>query len=508
MVEGEDGEALHTRQPLAWLQLGSGLREARPITAAVQGGGPDAPRDWLAAEAEDRGPGVAAPAVPAEAAPAALPAVDLDVLYAQVRRVGMDTGFAAQPDLDSVAAALERRAAALREAQGLQHVLRGTSSLLAAVSTGDAELIERACQAAEGAGVSASAVATARLRVRQLREASLLAAAVGGSDPDAIEHQCRDAERCGVGDGVVGAARERAVQLREARLLASVVQSDDAAEIDRQCDEAEAGGVGEATVQAARRRARQLREEDRLHDLLREGRLVSTAVGVSRTLSTEDHLDGWSTGRESPRSGGSGGGSSASRDSSRDEGGVEVQGGGEERHMRLQTSAWVAAAVQAMDLAMEQAGQQDAPSLAARAEQADRILVAARERARQLGGSARLQSCTICFEPLTAEHRQGTDELGEGVSDEDVCALPCRHAFHCGCLVGWLRSQTTCPNCRVSVAPDLAAALLAPGAGVVLAAAEAEEEVAVEGGFGPTPEATNEVHGRGSSVAGTQTSGT
>ncbi|WOL12584.1 hypothetical protein Cni_G21351 [Canna indica] len=44
------------------------------------------------------------------------------------------------------------------------------------------------------------------------------------------------------------------------------------------------------------------------------------------------------------------------------------------------------------------------------------------------------RECVICKE-----------EMEEG---REVCELPCRHRFHWGCALGWLRKRNTCPCCR------------------------------------------------------------
>lgn len=258
-------------------------------------------------------------------------------------------------------AAAARRARAMCEAQALADAVRGTGSLLVALSSGNAATIEQACHDAEVVGVGAAAITAARQRLRQLREESLLLAAVGGSNPEEIERECRCAARCGVGEGVIFAARERARQLREARLLSAAVRSLDAAEIERACEEAEAGGVGGAAVEAARRRARHIREEGRLTAAVRLADAWAGAAGTPLVVHAEN---------------------------------TEAEG----------------------------------------------VMEAARLRAKEtyLG----TQCCTICLEPLASPHTEEVEKL-------DICTLPCRHAFHGACLLDWLRSQCTCPNCRL-----------------------------------------------------------
>ncbi|XP_064967035.1 uncharacterized protein LOC135613969 [Musa acuminata AAA Group] len=53
------------------------------------------------------------------------------------------------------------------------------------------------------------------------------------------------------------------------------------------------------------------------------------------------------------------------------------------------------------------------------------------------GGDVREESCIICFE-----------EFDEGV---EVTRMPCKHAFHGGCLTRWLESSHVCPLCRHAI---------------------------------------------------------
>mmetsp|Transcript_8629 Transcript_8629/g.25457 ORF Transcript_8629/g.25457 Transcript_8629/m.25457 type:complete len:141 (+) Transcript_8629:269-691(+) len=77
-------------------------------------------------------------------------------------------------------------------------------------------------------------------------------------------------------------------------------------------------------------------------------------------------------------------------------------------------------------------GPEQAEEAAARAAE---VLEAGRSRARRLLDELGSQPCTVCLE--------GTSP------DEDVCLLPCLHAFHTSCVEAWLQSHGTCPNCRV-----------------------------------------------------------
>ncbi|XP_065012876.1 uncharacterized protein LOC135641443 [Musa acuminata AAA Group] len=53
------------------------------------------------------------------------------------------------------------------------------------------------------------------------------------------------------------------------------------------------------------------------------------------------------------------------------------------------------------------------------------------------GGDVREESCIICFE-----------EFDEGM---EVTRMPCKHAFHGGCLTRWLESSHVCPLCRHAI---------------------------------------------------------
>lgn len=315
--------------------------------------------------------------------------------------------------------AARRRAQVLREARSLEAAVRGTELLMVAVGTGDAEAIERACQEAEAAGVSSTTVgdpeeierecdraaisgvgegmvAAARERAQQLREAQLLTAAVRSTDVVEIERACEEASSRGVSTGTVLAARRRIRQLREERMLAVAIRGDDASDIERTCDEAEAAGVGPVTIAAARQRAQHMREAE-------------------------------------------GAGSSA----------VEQLARARARHLR--ETAWLVAAVRAV-AAVESAAEAIGIELNEQSEpaaDASQILEAARERAQmQPGGAAAAAvaacTCTVCLEPF-------------GPEEKDVCMLPCRHTFHIACVEGWLRSQGTCPNCRLRADAEEAA---------------------------------------------------
>lgn len=53
------------------------------------------------------------------------------------------------------------------------------------------------------------------------------------------------------------------------------------------------------------------------------------------------------------------------------------------------------------------------------------------------GGEEDGTSCAICMEPVSDDH--------------DTTHCPAKHAFHTECLIPWLRSNPTCPTCRVAV---------------------------------------------------------
>jgi E3 ubiquitin-protein ligase RNF115/126 len=48
--------------------------------------------------------------------------------------------------------------------------------------------------------------------------------------------------------------------------------------------------------------------------------------------------------------------------------------------------------------------------------------------------------CAVCKEQFKVE----TEDPDEQV----VVTLPCKHTFHEGCIVPWLKSSGTCPVCR------------------------------------------------------------
>lgn len=48
--------------------------------------------------------------------------------------------------------------------------------------------------------------------------------------------------------------------------------------------------------------------------------------------------------------------------------------------------------------------------------------------------------CAVCGEEMAA--------------GRDACELPCRHVFHWGCILPWLRKRNTCPCCRFELPTD------------------------------------------------------
>jgi len=329
--------------------------------------------------------------------------------------------------------AARRRAQVLREARSLEAAVQGTESLMAAVRTGDAAAIERACGEAEALGVSSTTVNAARRRVRQLRETSLLALAVHGGDPEEIERECGEAAASGVSEGMVATARERAQQLREAQLLTAAVQSTNVEEIERACEEAAARGVSQGTILAARRRVRGLREERMLAAAVRGG----NASDIERTCDEAEAAGVGPVTIAAARQ-------RAQRLREADAA-TAVGAAAQMAHLRarhLRETVWLLAAVRVVaDTTEAVAADETAPNEGLGAAGAARILEAARERAQRcLGGmaaaAAPANTCTVCLELL-------------GLDEQDVCMLSCRHAFHITCVEGWLQSQGTCPNCRL-----------------------------------------------------------
>jgi len=69
--------------------------------------------------------------------------------------------------------------------------------------------------------------------------------------------------------------------------------------------------------------------------------------------------------------------------------------------------------------------------------------------------------CVICLEDVA----EPPADCGRGARGSGVLALPCRHAFHYGCLAGWMHhDRSRCPTCRAPVGPPTRWRLLLPSA--------------------------------------------
>lgn len=370
-------------------------------------------------------------------------------------------------DCGTVAVA-RRRASVLREAKTVEAVVRSTELLVAVVNAGDPEQIERACKGAEATGVSRAMVVAARQRARQLQEASLLAAAIRGGDPSDIEREIQSALASGMDEGMVAVARDRARQLREARLLSAAVSGTDAAEIETACEEAVVAGVSERTILAARRRVRQLREERMLAVAMRsqDASVIDRAcdeaeesgVGAQVVVAVRRRAQQL---REALLVATMRSGSAIQIELASDEAetfGVEasVVAAARAHARQLRRTLRAVTAIRALDAIGDAVAaataNSEAPGIAMPEVDVASVFAAGRLRARQAPpflsdaevaaepGSECAAACTICFDALRP--------------DEDVLVLPCRHAFHCGCVGEWIRTQGTCPNCRWRVDAD------------------------------------------------------
>jgi E3 ubiquitin-protein ligase RNF115/126 len=56
------------------------------------------------------------------------------------------------------------------------------------------------------------------------------------------------------------------------------------------------------------------------------------------------------------------------------------------------------------------------------------------------------QDCAVCKDQFALN----TEEPDEQV----VVTLPCKHPFHEGCIMPWLKSSATCPVCRFQLVPQ------------------------------------------------------
>lgn len=349
-------------------------------------------------------------------------------------------------------AAIHHRSRVLREARMLEQVVRSTKMLVAALQSGDPAVIERACGAAEEAGVNAGTVSAARERVRQLRETSLLRFAVRHStSPEEIEQECNAAAACGVDEGIVAAVRARVRQLREERLLSAVLRSTDAEEIDRACQEATAAGVSEGTINAARGRARQLRQ----------AQLLEAATQGLESIQQAHHalfrriFD--TLGR--PQSNVTDHPTTADADTLAAAARAAVT-------VAAVSNAWTNTEckrliLEGRDRAYKGGSLRTSAALAAAASEARDRCCCDAESAAAVASAAEaasnLESCTICLESLgsvslplgPASAGSGSEQTCSDPQPEEVCMLPCYHAFHCGCVKSWLRSRGTCPNCRL-----------------------------------------------------------
>lgn len=74
---------------------------------------------------------------------------------------------------------------------------------------------------------------------------------------------------------------------------------------------------------------------------------------------------------------------------------------------------------------------------------------------------------TVAPEPSLDSNRLSSTLTGASADDDDppetvpleeqqdeLIMMPCKHLFHLDCLLPWLRSNGTCPVCRVSLVPE------------------------------------------------------
>lgn len=317
-------------------------------------------------------------------------------------------------------------------------------ALVASMRSGNADVIEDACQSAEAGGVRGATIIAARQRALALREASLLALAAHGNEPSAIERECDEAAVHGVSPSIVAAARERARQFREVRLLSAAVNGTDIAELERACEEAVHVGVSEGTIEAARRRVRQLLEEQMLAtamdgnaDDIERACDAAAAAGVGEVTVA-----------------------AARRRAER----IREAEARFQEQLISREMAFLVAAVRTLDASAAAEGRQG-PALDA--ETTDRLISDAQDRMRLALETDSIEACTICLEQL--EHHGAADHQPDQAlplppgkaSDEhrdtggSFCMLPCRHAFHTSCVRSWLSSHGTCPNCRLRADVDV-----------------------------------------------------
>lgn len=60
--------------------------------------------------------------------------------------------------------------------------------------------------------------------------------------------------------------------------------------------------------------------------------------------------------------------------------------------------------------------------------------------ARSTLGALLEKDCAVCKEQFSA--------TAEDPLEQVVITLPCKHPFHEGCILPWLKSSGTCPTCR------------------------------------------------------------
>ena len=64
-------------------------------------------------------------------------------------------------------------------------------------------------------------------------------------------------------------------------------------------------------------------------------------------------------------------------------------------------------------------------------------------------GTAAEVTCTVCVEPIVLPGKLN------GATDPAVCMRGCAHVFHRGCLIRWLSTHPSCPNCRNKLCMDM-----------------------------------------------------
>ena len=64
------------------------------------------------------------------------------------------------------------------------------------------------------------------------------------------------------------------------------------------------------------------------------------------------------------------------------------------------------------------------------------------------GTTAAEVMCTVCVEPIVLPGKLN------GAAEPAVCMRGCAHVFHRGCLIRWLSTHPSCPNCRTPAAPE------------------------------------------------------